>query len=76
MILAAEDDPIVPIASIGRAMPERNGHIRLLSTRHGGHCAFISASGKERFWSEGRVVDFCGEVSAGTENLGKGDFRG
>ena len=69
MILTAEDDPIVPIASIRRAIPERNGRVRLLSTRHGGHCAFISASGEERFWSEGRVVDFCVEVSAGAESL-------
>jgi uncharacterized cysteine cluster protein YcgN (CxxCxxCC family) len=29
-------------------------------TRHGGHCAYVSAqSGDERFWAEQRIVDFC-----------------
>jgi uncharacterized protein len=59
LILVAEDDTIVPFASITRADAEQNPNIKLVSTRHGGHCAFISSSSEERFWSEARVVEFC-----------------
>jgi len=59
LIVASEDDPFVPFASITTAVGSVNPLIELLATRHGGHCAFISASPEERFWSEGRIVEFC-----------------
>lgn len=59
LILAAEDDPFVPFSSIAAAMQGANPLIELLSTKHGGHCAFISGSPEERFWSEARIVEFC-----------------
>jgi predicted alpha/beta-fold hydrolase len=62
MILAAEDDPFVPIASIRNAVRSANAPIQLVSTARGGHCAFISNMRDNRFWSEGRVVQFCQDV--------------
>ncbi len=59
LILAAEDDPFVPFSSIGNAVQSVNPLIELVSTRYGGHCAFISSSREERFWSEARIVEFC-----------------
>jgi hypothetical protein len=59
LILAAEDDPFVPFSSIAEAVHSRNPKIELVSTRCGGHCAFISGSSEERFWSEARIVEFC-----------------
>ena len=59
LIVAAEDDPFVPFASIRSVLDSTNPLIELLATRHGGHCAFISSSREERFWSEGRIVEFC-----------------
>ncbi len=62
LILAAEDDPFVPFSSIVKAVQSANPLIELVSTRYGGHCAFISSSSKERFWAEGRIVEFCKRV--------------
>lgn len=59
LILAAEDDPFVPFSSIAGAVHGVNPLIELVSTKHGGHCAFISGSREERFWSEARIVEFC-----------------
>jgi uncharacterized protein len=59
LILAAEDDPFVPFSSITNAVQSVNPLIKVVSTRHGGHCAFISSSREERFWSEARIVEFC-----------------
>jgi len=59
LIVAAEDDPFVPFVSIADATNSVNPLIEVVSTRHGGHCAFISSSREERFWSEARIVEFC-----------------
>ena len=64
LILAAEDDPFVPFSSIAEAARAGNPNIELLSTRCGGHCAFISGSSEERFWSEARIVEFCHSIAA------------
>jgi predicted alpha/beta-fold hydrolase len=66
LILTAEDDPFVPYASFENPAIRKNSNITFVATRHGGHCAFISKeAGEERFWAEGRIVDFC----AGNSNL-------
>jgi predicted alpha/beta-fold hydrolase len=60
LIITAQDDPFIPIESFRRTEISGNPFIRLVVTAHGGHCAFISASGgAERFWAESRVVEFC-----------------
>jgi uncharacterized protein len=60
LIIAAQDDPVVPFAAFQNGAVFANPSIELLATKHGGHCAFIAdQSGDERFWSEARIVEFC-----------------
>lgn len=60
LILAAEDDPMVPVSSFDRREILDQPYLELLRPRRGGHCGFISRqSGAERFWSESVVVQFC-----------------
>jgi uncharacterized protein len=65
LILTAADDPFVPLATFENAALLGNPNIRVVATRHGGHCAFISREdGNERFWAEERIVEFCQQQSA------------
>ena len=60
LIVAAQDDPMVPFASFSDPAIGANPHITLLAPRYGGHCGFLSrANHGERFWAEGQVVKFC-----------------
>jgi predicted alpha/beta-fold hydrolase len=62
LIVAAQNDPVVPFAAFQNDAVHGNPNITLLAAKHGGHCAFIAnQSGDERFWSEARIVDFCRE---------------
>jgi len=64
LILAAQDDPLVPIASFRNSGIEENPFIVLVAPQYGGHCAFISSEGgSERFWAEQCVVEFCNSKS-------------
>jgi predicted alpha/beta-fold hydrolase len=64
LMITAQDDPFVPYASFLAAKISANPAIRFVTPQHGGHCAFISRHpGKERFWAEQRVVEFCGSIS-------------
>jgi len=60
LLITAKDDPFVPYASFGSAKIADNPAIQFVGTAHGGHCGYISKfAGKERFWAEQRIVDFC-----------------
>lgn len=60
LIIAAQDDPVVPFAVFQNGAVRGNPNIKLLAPKHGGHCSFIAnEAGDERFWSEARVVEFC-----------------
>jgi predicted alpha/beta-fold hydrolase len=62
LIVAAQDDPVVPFSAFENEAIRENLHITLLAAGHGGHCSFISEEGgDERFWSEARIVEFCKE---------------
>ncbi|MGA8233848.1 MAG: alpha/beta fold hydrolase [Candidatus Acidiferrales bacterium] len=64
LILTAQDDPLIPIASFRRPEIAGNSFIKVVATERGGHCAFISCNGgDERFWAESRVVEFCLQLS-------------
>jgi uncharacterized protein len=60
LIIAAQDDPIIPFASFCDSGILDNPFISLIATQCGGHCGFVSRyAGDERFWAESRIVDFC-----------------
>lgn len=64
LILAAQDDPIVPFATFRDPGIVGNPFITLVMPEHGGHCGFVSRNGgDERFWAELRVVKFCAQHS-------------
>lgn len=63
LIIYAEDDPFVPTEIFERGAVRGNPKIELLKTKHGGHCAFISADREERHWAEARVVEFARELA-------------
>ena len=65
LVITAQDDPLVPHASVRRPELLANPRITLLDPAHGGHCAFISChgGGDERFWAECRIVEFCKQHS-------------
>lgn len=71
LVITAKDDPFVPISTFENAALRANRNIHVLTTRHGGHCGFISReNGDERFWSETRIVEFCASQST-LEQRGK-----
>jgi len=60
LILTAQDDPFVPVASFRAPAIAGNPHIELVATEWGGHCGFISReNGNERYWAEARMIEFC-----------------
>jgi uncharacterized protein len=64
LILAAQDDPIVPIAPFRDPRIAANPFITLVTPKYGGHCGFVSRhDGDERFWAEPRLVEFCTQHS-------------
>jgi hypothetical protein len=65
LVITAQDDPMVPHASVCRPELLANPRVTLLDPPHGGHCAFISCHGgtDERFWAECRIVEFCKQRS-------------
>ncbi len=62
LILTAADDPLVPPETFLDPAITGNQYIRVSVQSHGGHCAFISAGSKERYWAEARIVEFCREI--------------
>jgi predicted alpha/beta-fold hydrolase len=59
LILQALDDPFIRMTPETRAKILANPHVRLVETRHGGHCAFLSLEpGDAGFWAERTLLDF------------------
>jgi predicted alpha/beta-fold hydrolase len=59
LILHALDDPFIRMTPETRAKLLANARVRLVETRHGGHCAFLSPDhGDEGFWAERTLLDF------------------
>ena len=59
LLLTAQDDPLVPIATLDREEIRRHPCLRFVAPRYGGHCAFIAAeSGGKRFWAERAIMEF------------------
>jgi hypothetical protein len=59
LILHALDDPFIRMLPSSRAVLLANQRVRLLETRHGGHCAFLApADGYDGYWAEKVLLDF------------------
>src|SRR5688572_7633384 len=65
LIITAEDDPFVPVEPFRDPKLASNPNIRLIVTRHGGHCGFITTGddGGDRYWAEDRIMEFAAEVA-------------
>jgi predicted alpha/beta-fold hydrolase len=59
LILHALDDPFIRMTPETRSKLLANSRVRLVETRHGGHCAFLSPEpGDAGFWAERTLLDF------------------
>ena len=77
LILAAQDDPVVPFAIFSHAAIAANPFIQLVAPEYGGHCAFIAeADGEGRFWAEAQVVQFCKQLATETGAHGERQAHG
>ena len=65
VILAAGDDPVVPVEMFRRASLSES--TRLIVTRHGGHVAYIGkvSEDPDRCWLDWRIVDWVSAWGAG-----------
>jgi predicted alpha/beta-fold hydrolase len=57
LLIQAEDDPFIPFDTYRHPSFVENPAVQLLSTRTGGHVAFLSRN-SYRFWAEEQVVRF------------------
>ena len=64
LIITAEDDPFVPIEPFRQPALTGNPRIKLIVTKHGGHCGFLEAANgqSDGYWAERRIVDFADGV--------------
>ena len=64
LIITAEDDPFVPVQPFRDPALSSNPSIRLLITRHGGHCGFVSdpTGDSDGYWAEQQIVEFAERV--------------
>lgn len=67
LIIAAQDDPIVPFSTF-EARDHFSDRINLLCPEFGGHGAFVASlssgarnKGRDRFWAEDRAIEFIKE---------------
>jgi predicted alpha/beta-fold hydrolase len=59
LILRALDDPFIRLLPETRAKLLANPFVKLVETRHGGHCAFLSRDGgNEIHWAEATVIRY------------------
>ena len=60
LILAAQDDPFIPVESFSDPALTGNPNITVATPAHGGHSGFIQRrrDGEDSFWAENRVIDF------------------
>lgn len=59
LILRALDDPFIRLTAETRAEIVANRHIKLVETRHGGHCAYLcDGAGDDIHWAESTVIRY------------------
>jgi predicted alpha/beta-fold hydrolase len=57
LVVAAQDDPLVPFEVYRRLFSERPAALELVAPEHGGHLGFLSRV-KPRFWVDNFVLDW------------------
>jgi predicted alpha/beta-fold hydrolase len=66
LVLAAEDDPFVPVDQFRREAIRDNPHIHVEITKHGGHCGFVGAADRhDGYWAEAQALSFLSTVMPG-----------
>jgi len=65
LIITAEDDPFVPTGPFRDPRVTGNPHVRVVITRHGGHCGFLTDAVNEDdgYWAESKVLEFARQVT-------------
>ncbi len=63
LLIAAQDDPLVPFDILRQPAVRENPNIRLLAPEHGGHVGFLSPH-RPRFWSDAAIVEWIGALLA------------
>ena len=60
LVLHAEDDPLVKLTAGTRQVMRGNHYIRLVTTRFGGHCAFLEepSAGDDGRWAERQIAAY------------------
>jgi predicted alpha/beta-fold hydrolase len=65
LVLRALDDPFIRLIPESRAKLLANSHVKLIETRHGGHCAYLSTdTGNDIHWAEATVMRYLLHVTA------------
>ncbi len=59
LIIHARDDPLVPFRPLQRSEVSGNPSVVTAAPARGGHVAFVSDNGGERFWAEERIAELC-----------------
>lgn len=64
LILAASDDPFVPVDQFVAPAVSANPAVTVVSPRHGGHCGFVGsrAQDSDRYWAESTALRFLAEA--------------
>jgi uncharacterized protein len=67
LVITAEDDPFVPPGPFRDPALTSNPRIRVVLTRNGGHCGFVTApsAGDDGYWAETQVVKMAESVCLG-----------
>jgi predicted alpha/beta-fold hydrolase len=64
-VLAAEDDPLVPVQTVTRWALPMSGVVQREITRTGGHLGFLARTGADGgFWAAERVMEFLDQAWA------------
>jgi uncharacterized protein len=64
LIIAAADDPFVPVEIFKNTVLGSNPNIRLIVPAHGGHCGFLedALDGYDGYWAERTIVEFASGI--------------
>jgi len=68
LIIAAQDDPLVPFEMYERPVFQTNPALRLLAPRYGGHLGFLSRD-KPRFWIDQVVLSWAEQLCCQPRSL-------